>query len=215
MRCSKVSPKKPITPVMDLFALPTTVIEAIVSHLDTGSLHAFRNTSRQAAALTAFRGIQTHLLHIDPEARPGQIHSIQSKGKIVTTAALDAVLNTERVKVRHLLKIGSFHPADMELVADHIDSRFKSIVLEGYVNYKIFYSLIVPGKTVTMRLKDGIQLPASNSSRFWNYFPDQRISHVRRCFNSNHVFVKATYDEATDSHTLRVVPAPDWRPLYG
>uniref|UniRef100_A0A7E4VB39 F-box domain-containing protein n=1 Tax=Panagrellus redivivus TaxID=6233 RepID=A0A7E4VB39_PANRE len=205
--CPQMPAKPKSESSIDLLVLPTNVLENVISKLDTGSLHAFRNTSHQAAKLAEFRGIQTHQLHVEPEMRPGQVHSIQKKGKIITRASLDVVLNTERVKVRHLFKIGTFHAASAQLVADHIDSRFTSVVLEGHVYYKTLYSLIVPGKTVTLRLKDGIRLPSSEASRFWNYFPGQPVTEVRNSFNSNHVIVKATYDAITDSHSLRVVPA--------
>uniref|UniRef100_A0A7E4VDC6 Secreted protein n=1 Tax=Panagrellus redivivus TaxID=6233 RepID=A0A7E4VDC6_PANRE len=88
-----------------------------------------------------------------------------------------------------------------------LNDLYSSAIQEGHVYYKTLYSLIVPSKTVTLRLKDGIRLPSSGASRFWNCFPGQPITEVRKCFNSNHVIVKATYDAITDSHSLRVVPA--------
>uniref|UniRef100_A0A7E4VMR4 F-box domain-containing protein n=1 Tax=Panagrellus redivivus TaxID=6233 RepID=A0A7E4VMR4_PANRE len=200
----------------DLLALPKDALEEMITKLDTCALYAFRNRSPEAAEAAAFRGIQTHSLFIDPTMPCDEITSFRRRGKIVTRAGIDAVLDAPRVAVKFLLKIGNFHEDYLEMLArtDLFQSRFTSLVIESNISYVTLESFLENHKTCTIELKDGIRLPESNTCQFWDFFRSQRASSVRKLFNSRHIIIEATYDSVAEIHNFRVVPCPDDRKKF-
>uniref|UniRef100_A0A7E4VVU5 Recep_L_domain domain-containing protein n=1 Tax=Panagrellus redivivus TaxID=6233 RepID=A0A7E4VVU5_PANRE len=100
------NPRANCPSVLYLLSLPSAVVKNNIIPIGNVDLHTSRT-----AKLAKFRGIQTHIIYVDPIMAPGTIHNIIRFSRLITKGSIDAVFNTERVKVCDLLNIGASDPA--------------------------------------------------------------------------------------------------------